>query len=51
MKEMMEEYGGVIAASILGLSILGMIGSLLGNGGGLSHLVLTFLRGIGTVVC
>lgn len=47
MKELLEEYGGVIASCIMGLMLLGIITKLLGSEGGLSQLFLIFLEGLG----
>lgn len=49
MKEMLEEYGGVVAACFLGISLVGVVAELIGAGGGLSDLVRVFAGGIGAV--
>lgn len=50
MKEFVEEYGGVMAASILGMVILGVMSGLLGAEGELSHFIFKFMNGMGTVL-
>ncbi|MBA4698464.1 MAG: hypothetical protein H2212_03440 [Ruminococcus sp.] len=52
MKGFMEEYGGVIAACILGLSILGMITfSITSDGAGtLMELAKAFFKGVGSTI-
>lgn len=47
MKEFIEEYGGVTIACILGLVLLKVLLGLLGEDGGIAHLVQVFLKGIG----
>lgn len=46
---MLEEYGGVIAACFLGISLIGVLTELTGAGGVLSNLVRVFAGGIGAV--
>lgn len=50
MKELIEEYGGVIAACVSGMCLLGIIYSLIVPGGGLHQLAKLFFEGIGTKV-
>ena len=47
MKEFIEEYGGVTTACILGLTLLRVLLGLLGEKGGITHLIQEFLTGIG----
>lgn len=47
MKELLEEYGGVIAACLTGLVLIATVLELFESGGGLSKLFLVFLEGIG----
>ena len=49
MKEFIEEYGGVIAACLLSLILLGTMADMLGTNGLLSALFSGFLEGIGAV--
>lgn len=47
MKELLEEYGGVIAACLTGLVLIATVIELFGSGGALSELFLVFMKGIG----
>lgn len=49
MKEMIEEYGGVIASGALGILLLGAISELIKTSGELNILIRTFLEGTGTI--
>lgn len=47
MKELLEEYGGVIAACLTGLVLIAAVLELFESGGGVSKLFLAFMEGIG----
>lgn len=49
MKEFIEEYGGVVAACLLGLLLIGCIASLLSADGALHELVAAFFYELGAV--
>lgn len=49
MKELLEEFGGVITACFLGLLLLGTLSSLLDMNGGINILIQSFLEGIGAI--
>lgn len=49
MKEFIEEYGGVVAATLAGLILLNTITQLLANDGALSQLFILFAKGIGQI--
>lgn len=49
IKEIMEEYGGVILACFMGLLFIGIFTELIDINGGVSHLARIFAQGIGSV--
>ncbi|CUX20700.1 hypothetical protein [Clostridium sp. C105KSO13] len=48
MKEFMEEYGGITTVCIVGLVLLSTLLGMFGTDGEITHLIQTFLNGIGT---
>lgn len=49
MKEVIEEYGGVILACFMGLMLLGVLAGLMNAEGGLYHLAQIFSEGVGSM--
>jgi hypothetical protein len=49
LKEMVEEYGGVIAASVLGILLLSVLSELMKANGEINILIRVFLEGAGAI--